>query len=575
MGMVDAAAVRRANGNMLSINDLNKMDQAALLRNAIKIDKRLAHRMLEDQGEEGENEDEGEEENEENEENDQEEEENGDEENNEEEEENNEEDEEQEEEGEQEEEEDAEEEAEEEEEQQILQLGFLKCGAFTVDPNVVDVDAMVEAGEIDEDEAAEMKAMYVTEVSDYVKTQESIVFFTVAYSQNDEYRELYMTTLENWISASMGYEDICHQLDEDDVDTIFSTVTDETFADMYSGHSWYSGFNCLEDGSGFGTQLFLDETCNTYAPTMETYYPFPEGSNMGAGNQQEEDGEEEQENANVDYTYRVASDLTPYMIQNADYFLGNVHYCEEVEGQEEEEGEEGEDEMMDSKEFCENLFEISVNTVTCAAYGEEAKEDEEEEQQECNCDEQEAEEQEEQDQAEGDEEQEEGDEQDEAEGEEEQGEEEEQGGERRKRRRIQECNCDQQDNGYQINYDEIGDVEQSCSTVRNLLNIDPNNFSGANAEYVVSMWSNARDGQQSDGSNGLRRGWIIAISIVAAVAVCALLWCMCCAGKKKKSAAGSGDKNEPLVSSANKPPRKKKESIEIYFQGSKRDVNEE
>jgi hypothetical protein len=575
LGTVDAAAVRRGNGNLLNVHDLNNMDKDALHLNAVKVDKRLVHRMLEDQGQQqegGEGEDQAGEENA-NEGQDNENAEN--------------EDQQQQEEGGQEAEAEAEaedqaeqeaepqeEEAAEEEEQQVLQLSFLKCGAFTVDPNVVDVDAMVEAGEIDENQAAEMKAMYVTEVTNYLNTQESIVFFTVGYGQNDEERELYMTTLENWIRASMGYEDICHQLDEGDVETIFSTVTDETFAELYSGHAWYSGFNCLDNGTGFGTQLFLDETCNTYAPTMSNYYPFPKGSeNLGAGNQQEEEqaGEEEQENANVDYTYRVASDLTPYMIQNADYFLQNVHYCEEVQGQEQEgQGNEENQQMaQQAREFCDNLFGVSVDVVTCAAYGED--EAREQEQQECNCEEEAADEQAEagDENAEGEVDQG-GENQENAQ--ENEGQEENEGARRKKRRRNQECNCAQQNNnGYQINYDAIGDVEASCSTVRNLLNIDPNNFNGLNAEYVVSMWSNAKDGHQNESGSGIKTGWIVAIVIAAVVAMCGLLYCAC-AGRKMKSAAGRGDKSEPLVSSSNKPPRKKKESIEIYFQGSKRDA---
>ena len=159
----------------------------------------------------------------------------------------------------------------------------------------------------------------------------------------------------------------------------------------------------------------------------------------------------------------------------------------------------------------------------------------------------------------------------EEEGEEQEGEGENEGERRKKRRRNQECNCAQQNNGYQINYDEIGDVEASCSTVRNLLQIDPNNFNGLNAEYVVSMWSNAKDGHQNESNSGIKTGWIIAIAIAAVVAALALLYCIC-AGRKSKSAAGTSDKSEPLVTSANKPPRKKKESIEIYFQGSKRDA---
>lgn len=60
------------------------------------------------------------------------------------------------------------------------------------------------------------------------------------------------------------------------------------------------------------------------------------------------------------------------MIQNADNILQNVHYCEAVEGQEQQEGEEEEQQMAEQvREFCNNLFGVSVDTVTFAAYGEE------------------------------------------------------------------------------------------------------------------------------------------------------------------------------------------------------------
>jgi hypothetical protein len=386
------------------------------------------------------------------------------------------------------------------------------------------VDAMVEAGELNEDEAEEWRALYITEVTDYLATQESIVFFTVGYGQNDEDRHLYMTHLDNWVRASMGYEQVCHQLDEGDVDTIFSTISDETFVDLYGAHVWYSGFNCLQDGSGFSSQLFLDGNCDTYAPTMSNYYPFPDGTQMAAA--------QDDAQGNVDYSNRVASDFTPYMIQNADYFLQNIHYCEEVEG-----GNNGGDDIQ----FCEKLFEVSVDVVTCSLYGEEGNENQ---QQQCDCADEEEEAQDEGD----------------AEGE----------GERKQRRRNEECECDQQaDNGYQINYDEIGDVEASCSSIRNVLQIDPDTFTSANAEYVVASWNNVKDGHQptSTQSNQNKTAWIIALVVVGVVAVIAMIAFVSRRGKNKTEVEAS--KIEPLVSSANKPARKKKESIEIYFQGSK------
>jgi hypothetical protein len=398
---------------------------------------------------------------------------------------------------------------------------------------------MVAAGELNEDEAEEWKALYITEVTDYLATQESIVFFDVGYGENDEERQLYMTHMDNWIRASTGYEEVCHQLDEGDVDTLFSTISDQTFVDLYGGHVWYSGFNCLDDGSGFGSQLFLDENCDTYAPSMSNYYPFPDGTQVAADNANEEN------QANVDYSNRVSSDMTPYMIQNADYFLQSVHYCEEVEGANEEQGG-NQDEAGQDIEFCQNLLKVSVDVVTCNLYGEEGNENQ---QQQCECAEEDDAQDEAQDEAQdGAEEQDEGN----------------------MRRRNQECDCAQQaDNGYQVNYDEIGDVEASCSSIRTALEIDPDTFNGVSAEYVVSSWSNAKDGHQptSTQTSKNNKGWIIAIVVVAIVAVLAMIAFVSRRGKNKTETECS--KIEPLVSSTNKPARKKKESIEIYFQGSK------
>lgn len=236
------------------------------------------------------------------------------------------------------------------------------------------------------------------------------------------------------------------------------------------------------------------------------------------------------------------------MIQNADYFLTNTHYCEARDGAQ---GEEGEG-QQDAVRFCENLFGVSVDVVTCAAYGEEANGNEQQQEEECVCEEEQADEAPEEEDAEGDE----GDNE----------------GERKKRRRNQECECNQQaNNGYQINYDEIGDVEASCSTIRNLLQIDPDTFNGMSAEYVVSSWSNVRDGHQPSSSSG-RRGWIFALVVLAVVAVIAMI--AFARGRGRKKAAAESSKTEPLVGSANKPARKKKESIEIYFQGTKRQASD-
>jgi hypothetical protein len=549
LAMVDATTIRRGQGHMLKVADLDKMDKNALLRNAVKVDKRLHKRMLEDAGaEEGdaEQEAEGEEEAQNEEENANEDAQEGEEA--------------QQEEGaaDGEEEQAAEEEAVEEEEP-LLQLDFYRCASFTAQPNN-------------------------EEVTEYLAFQESIVFFLVGYGENDEERELFMTTLENWIAASTGYDNVCHQLDENDVDTIFSTISDQTFVDTYAQHAWYSGFNCLEDGSGFGTQLFLNEECTTYAPTMSNYYPFPEGTVFEAAEEEEgeegEEGEEEaqqDQQANVDYSYRVSSDMTPYMLQNAEYFLQTTHYCEEREG-EQEQGEEGENQqeaVAQDMEFCEKLFGVSVDVITCVAYGEEVDENQQqqEEEQQCECAEEEQ-------AANGEAEGEEADAQDgEAEGEGEENADEnanegaEEGqnneGERKKRRRNQECECAQQDSGYQIDYEEIGDVEASCSTVRNILQINPNTFTSADAEYVVSKWSNVKDGHQpSSQSSSNKKGWIIALVVLAVVAVIAMI--AFASGRGKKKTESESTRSEPLVSSSNKPARKKKESIEIYFQGSKR-----
>jgi hypothetical protein len=395
---------------------------------------------------------------------------------------------------------------------------------------------MLEAGELNEDEAEEWRSLYITEVTDYLATQESIVFFTVGYGENDEERQLYMTHLDNWIRASMGYEEVCHQLDEGDVETIFSTISDETFVNLYGSHVWYSGFNCLEDGSGFGSQLFLDGNCDTYAPTMSNYYPFPEGTQMAAAEDDANGGDQ----ANVDYSNRVASDMTPYMIQNADYFLQSVHYCEEVEGANNEEGGDDNEARQDI-EFCENLFEVSVDVVTCNLYGEEGNDNQE---QNCECAEEE-------------------------EAAEDEGDMEEEGG-RKMRRRNEECECAQQaDNGYQVNYDEIGDVQASCSSIRNVLQIDADTFNGVSAEYVVSLWNNVKDGHQptSAQSGNRNKVWILGIVVVAIVAVLAMIAFVSRKGKNKTESECS--KIEPLVNSSSRPARKKKESIEIYFQGSK------
>jgi len=239
---------------------------------------------------------------------------------------------EEEEEEEDEEEEEKEEEEEEEDEEsddQEPQINFLKCVALTIEPNVVDVNAMVEDGEIDEDEAAQMEKTYVTKMTSNLNTQESVVFFTYGNgANNEEDQEIFMISINDWITASSGYDQICHALDEDDVDEVFSKIPSflKSSVTQYSDHAWYAGFNCRADGTGFKSQLFLDDTCNTFSPTLNQYYPFRRSTEY--------------------YTTRVASDLTYYMTQNANGSNQGTEYCDE-------------------SEFCDTVLENSVELTTC------------------------------------------------------------------------------------------------------------------------------------------------------------------------------------------------------------------
>lgn len=234
-----------------------------------------------------------------------------------------------------------EEQEEDESEDQEPQINFLKCAAFTIEPNVVDVDSMIENGEIDEDEAAEIEKAYVTKMTSKLNTQESIVFFTYGNGANDEDRELYMININDWITASYGYDKICHAIDQDDVDKVFSKIPTFSVSSVqkYSDHTWYAGFNCKADGTGVKTQLFLDDTCTTFSPMLNEYYPFKSTTNENRATQ--------------DYSTQVASDLTKYMIQNVNNVIQNSQYCDE-------------------SEFCDNVFENSVELATC---GEEADEE--------------------------------------------------------------------------------------------------------------------------------------------------------------------------------------------------------
>ena len=350
-----AGTALRAGGD----SAFSKMDTAQLLRHATKVEKNfLRSRVLDEDNsgsndgeqdneeERNENENENEEDNED--ENSRDEEEDADDENEEEEDR----DENEEENGEEGAEEEENDEADEEEEQdeEELQIDFLKCVAMTIEPNVVDVDTMLESGTIDDDEAAEIRNEYITEMTSSLNTQESVVFFTFGNGSGDEDRELFMVSINDWIAASSGYDQTCNAIDEDDVATVFSKLpflTKSSVAHLkssvtqYSSHAWYSGFNCKADGTGFKPQLFLDETCNTFSPTMNQHYPFRKASKENNSTQ-------------------VDSDLTKYMIENANYSIQNSQYCDE-------------------SEFCDNVFKKSVELATCEAGEEEENENEKEE----------------------------------------------------------------------------------------------------------------------------------------------------------------------------------------------------
>ena len=226
-----------------------------------------------------------------------------------------------------------EEEVDEEDEDQEPQINFLKCAAFTVEPNIVDTYQMVQNGEIDEDEAAKIENASITEMTSKLNTQESVVFFTYGNGPNDEDQGVYMININDWITASYGYDQICHAIDQDDVDYVFSKIPSFSSAKKYFEHAWYAGFNCNADGTGFKTQLFLDNTCNTFSPALNEYYPFKSANNENRAAQ--------------DYSTQVASDLTKYMVQNVNNVIGNSQYCED-------------------SEFCDNVFEKSAEVATCA-----------------------------------------------------------------------------------------------------------------------------------------------------------------------------------------------------------------
>mmetsp|Transcript_1610 Transcript_1610/g.3469 ORF Transcript_1610/g.3469 Transcript_1610/m.3469 type:complete len:637 (+) Transcript_1610:126-2036(+) len=225
-----------------------------------------------------------------------------------------------------------EEEVDDEDDDEEPQINFLKCAAFTVEPYVVDVNEMIQNGEVDEDEAAKIEKTYVTEMTSKLNTQESVIFFTYGNGRNDENQEIYMISIDDWITASYGYDQICHSIDQNDVEYVFSKIPSFSSVKQYSEHKWYAGFNCNADGSGVKTQLFLDDTCKTFSPTLNEYYPFKSATSENRATQ--------------DYSTQVSSDLTKYMIQSVNGAIEDSQYC-------------------DGSKFCENVFENSVEATTC------------------------------------------------------------------------------------------------------------------------------------------------------------------------------------------------------------------
>jgi len=215
-------------------------------------------------------------------------------------------------------------------EEEDTQINFLKCVALTIEPNIMDIEGMLENGEIDEDEAAELEKKYIKEMTSSLNTQESVVFFTYGNGEDDEDREVFMVGINDWIAASTEYDETCNAIDEDDVDIVFAKIPSfmKSPVEEYSDHVWYSGFNCKADGTGFKPQLFLDESCTIFSPNMNDYYPFRK--------------------ATEEYSTEVASDLTKYMIQDANDSISYTQDC-------------------DGSDFCNNVLEKSVELATCEA----------------------------------------------------------------------------------------------------------------------------------------------------------------------------------------------------------------
>jgi hypothetical protein len=444
---------RRTTATNFANNSNNEMmDTQQLLRHAIKVDKNFQNRILdeddgdeendndndggdEDEDDEDENDNDNEEDEEQNDEDDEEEEEDDEADDEDE----NEDDEEEEAEEDEDNENEDEADEEEEEEDQEPQINFLKCAAFTVEPNIVDVDEMLEYGEISDDEVEQIENSYVTKMTSNFNTQESIVFFTLGNGQNDEDRELYMININDWITASYGYNKICNAIDQNDVSTVFSTIPNFASASIkqYSNHAWYAGFNCKADGTGFKPQLFLDDTCTTFSPTLNEYYPFKSSSSTTNANQNAQD-----------YSTQVASDLTRYMVQKINNVIENSQYCDE-------------------SEFCDNVLETSVDLVTCLKNGEEANDDDEADDDEnCDCNDD--------------------------------GEDEDCDCRRRLRTTRQQRNLD----SYQLSYDEASNVQDACTSIQTAMSLDQYEYTDLEAEERISLWSNIKNGgQQADRSS--------------------------------------------------------------------------
>ncbi|OEU07615.1 hypothetical protein FRACYDRAFT_251038 [Fragilariopsis cylindrus CCMP1102] len=300
---------------------------------------------------------------------------------------------------------------------------------------------MLENGDINDDEVEQIQNSYVTKITSNFNTQESIVFFTLGNGPNDEDRELYMININDWITASYGYNKICNAIDQNDVSTVFSTIPNFASASIkqYSDHAWYAGFNCKADGTGFKTQLFLDDTCTTFSPTLNDYYPFTSSSTSATN------ANANQQNAAQDYSTQVASDLTRYMVQKINNIIANSQYCDE-------------------SEFCDNVLDTSVDLVTCLKNGEEANDDDDgaaADDENCNCNED--------------------------------GEEEDCDCRRRLRTTRQQRNL----YSYQLSYDEASNVQDACPSIQTAMSLDEQyEYTDLEAEERISLWSNIKNGDQ-------------------------------------------------------------------------------